>query len=222
MFFEHQQLLQTLDDLERDLKALIVWSKIEDQKLLSKLGSPTVQTKEFFRIYRGLHNRTYSCTDAINQWRMKWSSQDFVNKIVRNPRITSQCLAQAFDFHLWMLFLPHFSLVEYTMKQVLWAIPQHPAAISVNTLKNSPYKIKFTKMILHPSVKLKIITTEEEKEWKDFVRLRNVIVHNGWTFSTNLQPKILTFKHLSSLKLVSYLPKRLTELYQLWFERLLK
>ncbi|MFX0066754.1 MAG: hypothetical protein ACFFC7_31845, partial [Candidatus Hermodarchaeota archaeon] len=82
--------------------------------------------------------------------------------------------------------------------------------------------IRFTKMILHPSVKMKIITTEEEKEWKDFVRLRNIIVHNGWTFGTSLQPKMLTFKHLSGLKFVSYLPKRLTELYQLWFERLLK
>ncbi|MFX0067199.1 MAG: hypothetical protein ACFFC7_34140, partial [Candidatus Hermodarchaeota archaeon] len=202
MSFEHQQLLQVLDDLERDLRALTVWCKIGDQKLISKLGSPTVQTKEFFRIYRGLHNRTHSCTDTINQWRMKWSSQDFVNKIARNPRLKSQCLAQAFDFHLWMLFLPHFSLVEYTMKQVLWAIPQHPVAKSVNTLKSSPNRIRFTKMILIPSVKMKIITPEEEKEWKDFVQLRNTIVHNAWTFSKNMQPKILTFKHLSGLKLV--------------------
>lgn len=164
-------------------------NKLEDI-LIEKTKNLKNQKREILITPFGVcHNNFILCIELMDCWLQFWDNPDRMKRILGKAlkdltegevkQLRNQNFERIMELLKWSLFIPTFSLIEFTMKNSLFLFSDHPAAKKVNNLKDKPHYIKFNNSILLPSGETNLLTSNQIKEIKTLAKLRNSIVHNN-------------------------------------------
>ena len=123
-----------------------------EEQLLEKTKNLEKQERSIIVLpFGSYHNNILLCVELMDFWLQLWDSPEkmamFLGKALKDlteeeiGTLRNENFDRVMTLLKWSLFVPTFSLVEYTMKTVLLSFPEHPAAEKVRKLVDKPIQL---------------------------------------------------------------------------------